>query len=573
MMSMRKNLFALVVLAAVVLLIPQNIICQTETLGIVRYTPPKGWNKTAKENVVAFSDTNQTNGAFCVITVYGATPSASNPQNDFTNEWNNLVVTPLKAAANPKTETRSADGWTITAGGTAVEAEGSKSLAFLTVFTGFGKTVSILAVLNDQSYLTQLEAFVAGITCDKTALVAPSATERNGQPGKFGSVSYATPAGWNEQQFQDGVVFKPSDLPASERLVIQIMPPLNFSGTMEQALEQSWDEAVSMYKATRMNEAGGGNYKKQEAQKSFHGWEYIQGNGGILVDNGTDSKDEYGLELFVVKINNRFERVAVLESRSKCNGSRYFPSERLNYHDDIEQFLFSLQFTDWKEPLLKAGTTNGDGIVGIWGGISYDPTTLLEKTFHQDVFFSIFLSNGRAYFGPKFPLEGLYGWNTWIPAERQGRYWGTYTLSNGKGVLKMPYADVPLRMENNKLIIRHVNMDYEFYKLHSVDGATFNGTYALSELNGIIPTITFTANGNFTDRGAVSVLYHEYTDCINPARNPGTGTYEVKDHSILFNYSDGRRIKIAFMGVDYDKRNPSPATLILSFNGDKLTRQ
>lgn len=36
---MRKTLFALVVLAAVVLLVPQEIICQTETLGFVRYIP------------------------------------------------------------------------------------------------------------------------------------------------------------------------------------------------------------------------------------------------------------------------------------------------------------------------------------------------------------------------------------------------------------------------------------------------------------------------------------------------------------------------------------------------------
>jgi hypothetical protein len=137
----------------------------------------------------------------------------------------------------------------------------------------------------------------------------------------------------------------------------------------------------------------------------------------------------------------------------------------------------------------------------------------------------------------------------------------------------MPYADVPLRMENGKLIIRHVNADNAFQKLNSVDGARFNGTYALSEMNGIAPTITFTADGTFTDRGAVSVLYHEFTDCINPAKNPGTGTYEVKNHSVMFTYSDGRRIKIAFMGVDYDRNHQSPATLTLSFNEDVLKRQ
>jgi hypothetical protein len=569
---MRKSLFASIVLAAVVLLVPQRIICQTETLGVVRYMPPKGWNKTLKENVVAFSDINRTTGAFCVITLYGATPSTGNPQNDFTNAWNNLVVAPLKAAANPNTETQSAEGWTVATAGASIEFQG-KSLAYLTVFSGFGKTASVLAVLSDKSYLTQVEAFVSSIKSDQTPPITNPAANPSAQSGKFGSMSYATPASWNEQQFQDGVVFKPADLPAGEHLVMQIMQPLNSSGTMEQALQQSYDEAVSMYKVTKMHEAGGGNYRTQEAYKSFHGWEYIQGNGGVLVDDGTATKDEYGLELFVVKINNRFERVVVLESRGKCGLSRYYPSDRLQYHDAIDQFLFSLQFSDWKESPLRTGTTNGGGIVGIWAGISYDPTLLLSKTFHQDVFYPIFLSNGRAYFGPKFPSEGLNDLNTWIPPERQRRYWGTYTFSNGTGVLKMPYADVPLRMKNNSLIIRHVNTDDAFQKVNSVDGATFNGTYALSERNGITPTLTFTADGRFTDRGAVSVLYHEYVDCINPAKTPGTGTYEVRNHSVLFKYSDGRTIQIAFIGVDYDKRNQSPATLTLSSNEDVLKKQ
>jgi hypothetical protein len=328
-----------------------------------------------------------------------------------------------------------------------------------------------------------------------------------------------------------------------------------------------------MYKVTMMNAAGGGNYTKQEAQKSFHGWEYIRGNGGIQVDNGAGSKVEYGLELFVIKINDRLERVAVLASRNSCGYSRYFPSERLNYHDDIEQFLFSLQFADWKEPVLKAAGTKGDGIVGLWRGVSYDPTGLLLSTFHQDVFYPIFLSDGRAYFGPQFPLEGLYEFNTWIPAERQPRYWGTYSFVNGKGVLKMPYADVPLRMEKNQLIIRHVNADNVFIKLNPVDGATFNGTYALSELNGKIPSITFTSGGQFTDNGAIRVLYHEYIDCINEAPDAGSGTYEVKDYTVIFKYTDGRKIKIAFMGVSYDKSNPGPATLTLSFHEDVLKRQ
>ena len=62
------------------------------------------------------------------------------------------------------------------------------------------------------------------------------------QPGKFGQMIYTTPAGWNASAFTDGVALLPADLPANEKLFIQILPALNFSGTLKQAMENSYDE-------------------------------------------------------------------------------------------------------------------------------------------------------------------------------------------------------------------------------------------------------------------------------------------------------------------------------------------
>jgi hypothetical protein len=568
------------------LFIPSTISAQTEKLGIVKYTPPKGWNKTLKENVVAFSEINQATGAFCIITLYGASPGSGNPQSDFANEWNKLVVQPLKGEANPETNTESADGWIVTGGGAAVEIQQGKSFAFLTVLSGFGKTVSVLAVLNERSYLSQWHAFVAGLDIDTTALASPpapiqTAPGESGQPGqnnpgRFGAMNYRAPAGWSEQIFEDGVVFKPLDLPAGEQLAVQIMTPLNATGTLEQALQQSYDEAATMYKGSKMNFAGGANYQKTDAQKSFNGWDYIRGKGGIQVENGTPYKTELGLEVFVVKVNGRFERVAILESRKNCNLSRYYSSDRISYRSGIEDFLFSLQFTDFAVPALRAGSAKGPGIIGVWQGISLAVgATSIGDTLgvRYKVFSPIFLSNGQAYFGPKFPTQGLNGLDTRIPPELHRRDWGTYTFSNGRGVLKMPYADIPLRVEGDKLVITPNQTDHRFFKLTPVDDATFNGTYALSALNGKIPSITFTSDGRFTDNGAIKVLYHEYIDCLNPAVATGSGTYEVRDYSVLFSYSDGRKIKIAFLGVDYSRGNPSPASLMMSFNEDKLVKQ
>jgi len=570
------------------LLLSMRVIAQTENFDILTYTPPKDWKKNTKSGVVNYTTVNTATGGFCVLTIYASSASSGDAQKDFNNEWKELVETPYKAETNPKTETQTtADGWKVVTGAAPIKLDGNDVYIILTVASGFGKTMSIRTSLNDPSYTAQVDALFETMKLDKTKTATVNSNaqhpadnivtgETTRSTGNFGLLNYNAPAGWSEQIFGDGVVFKPLDLPADEHLAIQIMQPISFAGNLEQALQQSYDEAATMYNSTRMYYAGGGNYQITEAKKSFNGWEYIRGNGGVQVENGTPYKTELGLDLFVIKINNRFERVAILQSRKNCNLSRYYASDRLQYKQAIDNFLFSLQFADGTEQVLKSGNINGSGIIGVWQGISLTVGTVTTSEplgVRYKVYSPVFLSNGQAYFGTNFPAGGLDGLNTRIPPELNRRDWGTYTFSNGTGILKMPYADIPLRMENDKLMITVNQTDHKFYQLPSVDGAGFIGTYVMSEAYGKIPSITFTADGQFTDNGAVKILYHEYVDCINPALNPGSGRYEVKNYTILFNYTDGRKIKIAFLGAGYDINNKSPATLRMSNNEDPMTIQ
>ena len=148
---------------------PQTIFAQTEKLGIVKYTAPKGWTRSAKENVIVFSEINQAAGRFCFITLYGATSSVGAPAVDFANEWNDRVVKPWGGDLNPKTTVELDHGWTAIAGGAPIDFQGNKAFAFLTVISGFGKTVSLLGILNHDSYLVPLRAFAEGMDIDKSS--------------------------------------------------------------------------------------------------------------------------------------------------------------------------------------------------------------------------------------------------------------------------------------------------------------------------------------------------------------------------------------------------------------------
>jgi len=163
------NFFITFVLA---LIFSQTAFAQTEKLGIIKYAAPAGFSKSAQEHAVVFSVLDQAKGNFCFITLYAAGASSGSAQQDFSSEWKTRVVDPWKGEANPKTETVPDNGWTAIAGGAPIEFQGNKAFAFLTVISGFGKTVSVLGILNDDSYLAPLQAFVEKIDIDKSMMTA-----------------------------------------------------------------------------------------------------------------------------------------------------------------------------------------------------------------------------------------------------------------------------------------------------------------------------------------------------------------------------------------------------------------
>jgi hypothetical protein len=161
-------------IGAIVLAAAQTASAQSERLGVVSYTPVAGWTKTVKGNIVTFSVVDQAAGRFCFITLYGAAPGTGGAASDFKREWNNLVVKPFQAPESPKTETEKAGVFTITGGASPIEFQGNKALAVLTVISDRTRTVSILGILNHDSYLPQFVAFSTSIDIAEAVAETPS---------------------------------------------------------------------------------------------------------------------------------------------------------------------------------------------------------------------------------------------------------------------------------------------------------------------------------------------------------------------------------------------------------------
>src|SRR2546423_46729 len=171
-MKRSKLILALLVFTLLFLIIPRSVFCQTEKIDIIQFTSPTGWTKTPKDGLMVYSNSDKNTGGFCLLTVYPSIASAGNPNKDFANEWNEKVVKAFKVQANPKTETQTEDGWTSVSAATQFVSDGTTSAVMMTVISGYGRTASILAILNNQEYLPQIDAFMTGIKMDKAQALA-----------------------------------------------------------------------------------------------------------------------------------------------------------------------------------------------------------------------------------------------------------------------------------------------------------------------------------------------------------------------------------------------------------------
>lgn len=168
----------------------------------------------------------------------------------------------------------------------------------------------------------------------------------------------------------------------------------------------------------------------------------------------------------------------------------------------------------------------------------------------------------------QLPTEGFLNFSI----NQTGGTWGTFTMNGNSGAFANQYQTLQV----NKIsatemeIVGYTN---HLYKLASVNGLWLSGQY----VNGIPgwstgsypygpndaqPMIEFSNDGTFNDKGAFVLNYS--MPYQHPERAPGNGTYEIRDFTLILNYSDGRTVTKAFTGL---LNNQVTATSQLVFVG------
>ncbi len=557
---------------------PENAVAQKESFDIVEYTVPAGYSTQDKDGLRIFIKENKQTGGYCILSLFKSKGAATAIEKDFQTAWSDIVVQAYNGPGKPGATEKSVsnEDWTAMSGSALLKIDGADAMALLTVFNNKQKTISVFALLNDNNYAAEIDQFLQAIEINQQAHGTNRKTQppvQNNQPVStthkitgmqtYGNFLYQLPNGWTSQQQPNYLELFPQELREHEIFSILLLKGNNSNAPLQQELAACWDEFAIMMNAQKMREVSGKQYLEDEIHKTAAGWEYLAGHGSIRTGSN------FFVHAYVIRTNGRSERVIVLSKEIRLDGLRnnIDPSRHhYPYYVAITDFIFNLRFANLNSPVLPNAAWKGTGISGVWAGLGFTGGAI--KTMY-----AVFFSNGQVFYGNPFPVQGLFQLDTYAEKERSIRNWGTYSFQNGKGNVTMPFGSFPIRMEADKLVFTPIREEHKFIKMAAIDNIRLNGTWAIKNRNGKWVTVSFSPGGKFTDNGAVRVLDHTVYDYYSVADGGGTGSYLIKDHSLIFQYSDGRVLSIAFPGMQFIQNNNSPEKLVLSSNNDVLQKQ
>ncbi|HEY4182695.1 MAG TPA: hypothetical protein VGM90_37950 [Kofleriaceae bacterium] len=198
----------------------------------------------------------------------------------------------------------------------------------------------------------------------------------------------------------------------------------------------------------------------------------------------------------------------------------------------------------------------GDAPVGVWTGLEprMAASSMSDGTISYlstDLVLANYVVWPDGHMSQNAPWNGLAdfdrsAWESTIETDgSQGGRPGTY-VKDGDGWL-ITYkngAQMQMSIVGNELQIGKTKLR----RASDVSGATLDGTYTpftdpndpLLSGPGCQRLVTFTADGKFINRGGFARTCPAAES--DPGR-PGSGTYEIRDFSIVLKYDDGRNIK------------------------------
>lgn len=147
-----------------------SLLAQQETFDFTNYSPPENWDKYVKDDAyVSYTNSNKKKDSFCRITVYKSIISKGSINEDFENEWEDLVIKKYTLLDSVKEVAVQEFGdWDTKTGiSTFTFNEKDNNRIILSSSRVFNKVTSILIIYNNPEYETIIANFLSGVSYKK----------------------------------------------------------------------------------------------------------------------------------------------------------------------------------------------------------------------------------------------------------------------------------------------------------------------------------------------------------------------------------------------------------------------
>jgi hypothetical protein len=211
----------------------------------------------------------------------------------------------------------------------------------------------------------------------------------------------------------------------------------------------------------------------------------------------------------------------------------------------------------------------GKGIAGLWMGVEMPMGAARASGMRIYTRYISFYEDGVYDEGQGLPKAGYAGFSRELARSDtlHGDYWGTWSLSGAQGEAHRRVVTKPIAFK----LIRADEIEFggtHFYRVASVDGLRLDGSWTTSSdpkdpalrEPGTHPVISFQPDGRFRDDG----IWAQLGD--NPderGRAPGSGSYEIRDYTVLLRYDGGNTATASLTMFIKGKAQPSPDSLYL----------
>jgi hypothetical protein len=322
-----------------------------EAFDLARYRLPAGFSRDAKDNYVLHQKVDQTTGSWCQVILYKSVGSSGTLEGDFDHEWDNLIAKNYAGATKTRPERTEENGWTAQTAATRFDFQGQTAYALLTAVTGYGRLMSVVITMNNESSQREVDRVLSsiqfsppiGANASPTGTTTPTNPPSVGMAGTHGISKSTTNFndGWVATLARDKVVV------TKGAVRVYLYFPLAHTDASRQAgRDYYWDQVLPRYfRLTRKQYRDHG-----EVMSSFQA-PYIEG-AGVELETG----QTFFLALYVTSANGNMIPVLAM-APDEVSMRRTFPKAEDQFESDLARMWNYNRFA----------VTTGD-LIGKWKG-------------------------------------------------------------------------------------------------------------------------------------------------------------------------------------------------------------